>query len=67
MYLTHGRTIIMYANDTSILNIQDINELPKTTSDNTGLVEQYFETNNLSIHPTRTLHSLPDEAIQAGK
>jgi hypothetical protein len=23
------------------------------TSDDTGLIEQYFETNNLSTHPTR--------------
>jgi hypothetical protein len=33
---------------------QDINELQKTTSDNTGLVEQYFETNNLFITSTKT-------------
>jgi hypothetical protein len=40
MHLTRDRIIIMYANDTSTLNIgQDINELPKTSSHNTGLVE----------------------------
>jgi hypothetical protein len=37
LHLTQGRTI-MYADDTSILNI---NELQKTAYDNTGLVEQY--------------------------
>jgi hypothetical protein len=43
--LTQFRTI-MNANDTSILNIgQAVNELPKTTSENTGLVQQYFEVN----------------------
>jgi hypothetical protein len=45
----------MYAYDTSVLNIgQDIIELQKTTSENTGLIEQYFETNNLFINPTKT-------------
>jgi hypothetical protein len=35
----------MYADVTSIFNIgQDISEFQRTTSDNTGLVEQYFET-----------------------
>jgi hypothetical protein len=57
-HLTQGRTI-MCADDTSILNIgQDINELQKTTSDNTGLVEQYFEINNLFINPTKTHYIL---------
>jgi hypothetical protein len=38
---------IMYDEDTSTFDLgQDINEVQKTTSDNTGL-EQYFETNNL--------------------
>jgi hypothetical protein len=38
-HLTQG-TIIMYADGTSILNIgQDINELLKTTSENTVLVQ----------------------------
>jgi hypothetical protein len=47
LHPTQGKTI-MYANDISILNIgQDINELQKTTLDNTGLGEQYFQTNNL--------------------
>jgi hypothetical protein len=51
-HLTQGRTI-NYAEDTSILNIrQVINELQKT-SENTSLVEQYFEMNNLSINPTK--------------
>jgi hypothetical protein len=35
----------MYVDDTSIVNIgKDINELQNITSDNTGLVQQYFET-----------------------
>jgi hypothetical protein len=35
----------MHADDASILNIgQDIKELQKTSSENTGLVEHYFET-----------------------
>jgi hypothetical protein len=43
----------MYADGTSILNIAyDINKLQKTTSENTVL-EQYFETNNLSINQTK--------------
>jgi hypothetical protein len=38
----------MYADDTSLFNIgQDTNEPQRTTSDNTGLVKQYFETNIL--------------------
>jgi hypothetical protein len=46
-HLTQGRSI-MYADDTSILNIgQDINDLQNITSDNIGVVEQYFEINNL--------------------
>jgi hypothetical protein len=50
-HLTQGRSI-MYAGDTPVLSIkQDLNEFQKT-SENTGLVEQYFETNNLSINPT---------------
>jgi hypothetical protein len=35
----------MYADDTSILN---------TTSNNIGVIEQYFETNNLYINPSKT-------------
>jgi hypothetical protein len=43
LHLTHGR--IMYFDGTPILNIgQDITELQKTTSENRGLREQYFET-----------------------
>jgi hypothetical protein len=39
MHLTQGRTI-MYTADTSILNAgQDVNELHKTTLENTGLAE----------------------------
>jgi uncharacterized protein YxeA len=53
-HLTKRRSI-MYADDTSILNIgQDMNELQNTTSNNTGVVEQYFEINNLSINPSET-------------
>jgi hypothetical protein len=44
----------MYADDTTIFNIgKDISELQRN-SDNTGLVKQYFETNNLFINPTQT-------------
>lgn len=44
----------MYVVDTSIFNVgQDVNKLQKTT-DNTGLVQQYFETYNLCINPTKT-------------
>jgi hypothetical protein len=49
--LTKGRSI-MYVDDTLILNVgQDMNELKNTTSNNTGIVEQYFEINNLSLNP----------------
>jgi hypothetical protein len=45
----------MYADDTSILNVRpDLNELQNTTSNNIGVVEQYFEINNLSINPSET-------------
>jgi hypothetical protein len=45
----------MYADDTSILNVgQDMNELQNTTANNTRVVEQYFEINNLSINPSKT-------------
>jgi hypothetical protein len=40
-HLTQGR--IMYADDTSIFNKGQELQKKKTTSDNTGLVEQYFE------------------------
>jgi hypothetical protein len=44
----------MYANETSILNVgQDMNELQNTTSNNIGVVEQYFEINKLSINPSK--------------
>jgi hypothetical protein len=49
----------MYADDTSILNIeQDINELQNITSDNIGVVEQYFEINNVFINPSKTHYIL---------
>jgi hypothetical protein len=49
----------MYADDTSILNVgQDMNELQNTTSNNMGVVEQYFEINNLSINPSETHYIL---------
>jgi hypothetical protein len=49
------RKSIMYADDTSILNVgQDMSELQNTTSNNTGVVEQYFEINNPSINPSKT-------------
>jgi hypothetical protein len=66
-HLTKGRSI-MYANDTSILNVgQDMNELQNTTSNNTGIVEQYFVINNLSINPSKTLYSLSDKTMQSRK
>jgi hypothetical protein len=41
-HLTKGRSI-MYADDTSILNVgQDMSELQNITSNNTVVVEQYF-------------------------
>jgi hypothetical protein len=56
--LAEGRSI-MYADDTSILNVgQDTKELPNTTSNNTGVVEQYFEINNLSTNPSKTHYIL---------
>jgi hypothetical protein len=49
----------MYADDTSILNIgQDINELQIIISDNIGVVEQYFEINNLFTNPSKTHYIL---------
>jgi hypothetical protein len=45
---------------------QDINELQETFSENTGLVEQCFEANNLSVNPIKTIQSLPHEGMQAG-
>jgi hypothetical protein len=43
----------MYADGTSILNIGQVrNELQKIIQ-NTGLVEQYFEGNNLSVNPSK--------------
>jgi hypothetical protein len=57
----------MYADDTSILNIgQDINELRNITSDNIGVVEQYFEINNLFIYPSET-HYILFQAKQCGQ
>jgi hypothetical protein len=44
----------MCADDILILNVgQDMNELQNTTSNNTGIEEQYFEINNLSIFSFR--------------
>jgi hypothetical protein len=57
-HLTNGRSI-MYADDTSILNVgRDMNELQNTTSNNTRVVEQYFEINNISINPSKTHYIL---------
>jgi hypothetical protein len=43
LHLTQGKTA-MHSDVTLILNVgQDIKELQKTTSENTGLVEQYFQ------------------------
>jgi hypothetical protein len=44
----------MYADDASVFNIgQDTNQLQETTTDNTGLVEQYFETTFKSNQNTK--------------
>jgi hypothetical protein len=57
-HLTKGRSI-MYADDTLILNVgHDMNELQNTTSNNIGVVEKYFEINNLSINPSKTHYIL---------
>jgi hypothetical protein len=55
----------MYVDDTSILNTgHKIKELQITTSKNTGLAEQYFEVNNLSIKPTKTHVLLTKQSMQ---
>jgi hypothetical protein len=57
-HLTKGRPI-MYADDTSILNVgQDMNELQNTSLNNIGVVEQFFEINNLPINPLKTHYIL---------
>ena len=49
----------MYADDTTIMNVgHDIKELQKITAANTGVVEQYFEINNLVINPSKTHYIL---------
>ena len=56
--LTQGTTF-MYADDTAIMNVGlDIKKLQKITAANTGVVEQYFEINNLLINPSETRHIL---------
>jgi hypothetical protein len=43
----------------SVLNMgQDMNELQETITENTGLVEQCFETNNLSMNSIKTRYCL---------
>jgi hypothetical protein len=57
-HLTQDKTF-MYADDTTIMNIgHDIKELQKITAANTGVVEQYFEINNLLINLSKTHHIL---------
>jgi hypothetical protein len=52
--LNCGRAI-MYADDTSILNIgRNMDELEIVTSDNISKVIQYFEANNLHINLNKT-------------
>jgi hypothetical protein len=52
--LTQGTTF-MYADDTAIMNVGlGIKKLQKITAANTGVVEQYFEINNLLINPSET-------------
>jgi hypothetical protein len=60
--LTQGKTF-MYADDTTIMNVEyDIKDLQKITAANTGVVEQYFEINNLLINPSKiTPHPFPDK------
>jgi hypothetical protein len=49
----------MYADETLILNVgQDVSELQNTTSNNAGVVKQYFEINNISINPSKTHYIL---------
>jgi hypothetical protein len=44
----------MYADDTSIMSMgHDINDLQHVTLINIGIVEKYFEMNNLIINPTK--------------
>jgi predicted DNA-binding protein YlxM (UPF0122 family) len=46
---------IMYADDTSILNVgRNLDELRKVTSDNISKVLQYFEANNLQTNLNKT-------------
>jgi hypothetical protein len=57
-HLTKGRSI-MYSDGTSMLYVgQDLNELENTTSNNIGVVEQYFEINNLCINASKTHYIL---------
>jgi hypothetical protein len=57
-HLTQGKTF-MYADDSTIMNVgHDINELQKITAANTGVVEQYFEINNILINPSKTHYIL---------
>lgn len=54
IHLTQGRSI-MYADDTSIMNMrQDISDLQYITSINIGILEKYFEMNDLLINATKT-------------
>ena len=49
----------MYADDTAIMNVgHDIKKLQKITAANTGVVEQYFEINNILINPSKTHYIL---------
>jgi hypothetical protein len=57
LHLRQGRTII-YTDKTILYTGHDINELKITTSENTGLGEQCFEVNNLSINTTKTHYIL---------
>jgi hypothetical protein len=50
----------------SSIDINDINELQNTTSDDADIVEEYFDTNNLSINPTKTYY-IYSRKINAGR
>jgi hypothetical protein len=58
----------MYADDTTIMNVgHDIKELQKITAANTGVVEQYFEIDNLLINPFKMHYIFFQTKQQTGK
>jgi hypothetical protein len=59
--LRQGKTF-MYADDTTLMNVGlDIKEVQQITAANAGVVEQYFEINNLLLNPYKnTPHLIPE-------